>query len=123
LLPGPSATTYWLCCPSVAAWTVGDDVLGLLPEDRQLVEDIVRIGELHRLDAGYGLLRPLRGRMLGVAVGERDGVPLLVQPGGQVDGECRFADPALGICDNDNHATDHTPAAGMLASNMCSKLT
>ena len=42
--------------------------------------------------------------MLGVAVGERDAVPLLVQPGGEMDGERRFADAPLGICDHDNHA-------------------
>ena len=41
--------------------------------------------------------------MLGVAVGERDAVPLLVQPGGQVNGERRFADAAFGICNHDNH--------------------
>jgi hypothetical protein len=33
--------------------------------------------------------------MLGVAVRERDRVPLLVQPGGEVNGERRFADAAL----------------------------
>ena len=57
--------------------------------------------------------------MLRVAVGEHDAVPLLVQPGGQVNGERRFAHAALGICDHDNHAADTTPLAGMLASIMC----
>ena len=57
--------------------------------------------------------------MLRVAIGERDGVPLLMQPGGQVNGKCRFADTAFGICDHDNHGPDHTPLAGWLASNMC----
>ena len=30
-----------------------------------------------------------------------DAVPLLVEPGGEMDGEGRFADAALGICDDD----------------------
>ena len=40
--------------------------------------------------------------MLRVAIGERDAVPLLVQPGGQVNGERRFADASFGIRDHDN---------------------
>ena len=60
--------------------------------------------------------------MLGVAIGERDGVALVMKPGGQVNGERRFADPAFGICNHDNHATDLTLFADMLASNICSKM-
>ena len=43
---------------------------------------------------------------------------LLPPDGGEVDGERRFPDPALGIGDCNNHGPDRTPLAGMMASNM-----
>jgi hypothetical protein len=46
-------------------------------------------------------------------------VPLLVQPGGEVNGDGRFADTAFGICDHDNHDPDTTTPAGTSASIMC----
>ena len=88
-----------------------------------MVEDFVGVAEPDRFDLRHGFFGPLRGRVLRVAIGERDGVPLLVQPGGQVNGERRFADAAFGICDYDNHVSDHIPPADMLASNMCGRLT
>jgi hypothetical protein len=61
--------------------------------------------------------------MLGVAIGQGNGMPLLMQPGGQVNGQCRFADTAFGISDYDNHAPNDTTLAVMLASNMCIMLS
>ena len=56
--------------------------------------------------------------MLRVAIGERDLVALLVQPGGEMDGKGAFAHTALGICDNDNHVADTTRPCGLMASNL-----
>ena len=46
--------------------------------------------------------------MLRVAIGEDDVIPLLVEPGRQVDREGGFAHAALGVCDNDDHDGIHT---------------
>ena len=54
--------------------------------------------------------------MLRVAVGKRDTVALLVQPGGEMNGDRRLADSAFAICDYDNHAPHHILHEGMLAS-------
>jgi hypothetical protein len=57
--------------------------------------------------------------VLHVAIGKDDIVPLLMQPDGQMDGESRFSDTPFGIGDHNNHGSDHTACAGLLASNMC----
>lgn len=105
----------------VTARSVGDDEIGLLAEGWQAVEYFIRVGKPHGLYVGGCFLEPFGRRLLGIAVCKRDAVPLFVQPGCQVYGEGRFADAALGICDHDNHGSDVTTLAGILASIMCSQ--
>src|SRR5262249_7924661 len=56
-----------------------------------------------RLDARHGLANPFGRGLLGVAVGEGYAVPLLMEPGGEMDGQGRFPHTALGIGDHYNH--------------------
>ena len=108
---------YWLCrgrCPGrrgaerpagfgLTAGTVSDDELALLVQERQFVQNVVGAVEADRFYLRNGLANPFRRRLLGVAIGQSHGMSLLVEPGGQVDGEGRFADTAFGIRDCDNH--------------------
>src|ERR1700722_9008146 len=47
--------------------------------------------------------------MLGVAIGKDHLMPLLMQPGGQMDGNGRFADAPFAICYDNYHNFDATP--------------
>ena len=97
---------------------VGDDEVGLVAEFRQFVEHFVGVVKLECADLRHGLADPFRGGTLGVAVGEDDGVALLEEPGGEVDGERRLPYPAFCISDGDDHDRDARPARGRLASNI-----
>ena len=93
----------------LAAGAVGDDKVRLLAEHRQFVQDDVGIVEADGPHLGPCLPYPLGRRLLGIAIGERDAVALVKEPRGKVDGKRGLADPALGVRDDDDHAsTDST---------------
>ena len=75
--------------------TVADDIVGFLPLLRQAFEDRVWGLVANDLHMRRGLSDPLRGRVLGVAVGEDDAVAELVEPSGETSGEGRLPYSAL----------------------------
>jgi len=93
-------------CFGVASGPVCDDEVSLLSQDRQAIKDFVGISEPHGARLRHRFSGPLRRGLLGVAIGERNAVPLLVQPGGEMNGDGRFPDSALGIGDGNNHESD-----------------
>jgi hypothetical protein len=94
------APPFWT---ALNTWAVRHDEVRFLVQGVQFVDDKVGVVQTDCLNPWFGLAKPLRRRLLHVAIGERDAVALLVQPRCQVDGERRLADAALQIGNADDH--------------------